>query len=369
MTDWIRFRSWFPALERQVWVNAAAASPIPIPVHDAVRRFWDEVLLSGDRRLASWLAGAERARRLLAETIGGDPSEVAFVPSTSHAMNLVGHLLRQAGIRRAVTLATEFPATTLPLLHQGIELVFVEPRGGRYDLDRIEDAIGPGVGALVASHVQFSLGYAADLEALGSIARRRGVPFVINATQSLGARPVDVGRAGADFLVATGHKWLCAGFGTGMLWLRRHWLRHRLPLAGWLSAIHAQRMENRTLELRDDARVAEIGSSSLEVPLRIGAALELLHGAGIDAIHRRILSLTDRLRAGLRQRGIEPLTPDDPAIRSGITSFASPDAEGVVERLATAGVIASARRGAVRIALHAYNDERDVDRTLEALGN
>ena len=368
MTDWSWFRAQFPALERMTWVNAAACSPLPLPVHAAARRHLDELLESADRQLEAWLAGVARARAALARAIGGAPEEVGFTPSTSHSMNVVASILRDAGVREVVTLATEFPSTTLPLLHHGLQLRFVEPVGGRYDLERIEAAVRPGVGAIVASHVQFGLGCAVDLEALGRIARDRRVLLAINATQSLGQRPADVGAAGAHFLAATGHKWMCAGFGAGMLWVRRELLdAHRLPFAGWLSTVDPGAMDNRALALRREASAVEVGTPAFEAPLRLGAALELLGQVGFAAIHERIVALTDLLRAGMRRLRIEPLTPDDPAIRTGITSFAAPDATAQVAALAARGIFASARQGAVRLSLHAYNDEADVERTLQGL--
>ena len=367
MKNWKDLRAEFPALERQVWVNAAACSPLPLPVYEAAKRQQDDLLLSGDRNFGRWLEGVEEARALLAQTIGGSTDEIAFTPNTSHSMNLVAALLRAEGVEEVVTLGSEFPATTLPLIHHGLRLRFVEPVDGLYDPAAIAAACA-GAGALVVSHVQFALGTAVDLPALGAIARQHGCRFVINATQSLGARPVDVRAAGADFLVATGHKWLCAGFGTGMFWGREELLsRHRFPFAGWLSVENAERMDNRSLDLRRGARAAEVGTFAFDAPLRIGAALRLLGGFGFDAIHERIVSLTDELRAGLRAIGLQPLTPDDHASRSGTTSFAVAAPEPFVAALAARGVIASPRRGSVRIALHAYNDERDLARTLAAI--
>lgn len=368
MIDWKEFRAQFPALERQTWVNAAATSPLPIHVHETARRHLDDLLYGGDRNIGGWLEGIARTRAKLAAAIGGSPTEIAFTPSTSHSMNLVASLLRDEGVREVVTLDTEFPATTLPLLHQGLQLKFVEPKDGRYDPEAIEEAITPAVGALVVSHVQFGLGAAVDLAALGRIARAKGCRFVVNATQSLGARPVDVRTAQADFLVATGHKWMCAGYGAGFLWLRQELIaRHRFPFAGWLSVEQPERMDNRALQLRQTAQAAEVGTYAFDAPLRLGAALDVLGGQGFDAIHERIVGLTSELRAGLRTLSLSPLTPDDLDVRSGITSFPVNDPEAFVAALAARNVFASPRRGAVRIALHAYNDDGDVARTLEAI--
>lgn len=369
MTDWKALRAHFPALANKVWVNAAAMSPLPLPVHQAARTFYDSLLENGDRDFPTWLQARDETRQILATTLGVRASEIGFTQNTSHSMNLVVSMLRDMGVEEVVTLASEFPATTLPLLHHGLRIRWVEPQGGFYDPATIEAAMGPDTRAIVCSHVQFGLGSAQDLAALGAIARSRGALLVVNATQSLGARPVEVQAAGADFLVATGHKWVCAGFGAGMLWVRQSILdAHRFPFAGWQSTAHPELMDNRVLELPHEARAAELGTPAFDAPIRLGAALRLLGDVGYEAIHQRIVELTDGLRAGLRRLGLPPLTPDDPAIRSGITSVEMPGAEKVVEALAASGVFASARRGSLRLALHAYNDEEDVERTLQALG-
>ena len=367
MKNWKDLRAEFPALERQVWVNAAACSPLPLPVYEAAKRQQDDLLLSGDRNFGRWLEGVEEARALLAQTIGGSPTNrlhpqhQPFDEPRRGAAPCGG---RGGGRHPRQRISRDDAAPAPPRAAASLR----RTGGRRLDPAAIAAACA-GAGALVVSHVQFALGTAVDLPALGAIARQHGCRFVINATQSLGARPVDVRAAGADFLVATGHKWLCAGFGTGMFWGREELLsRHRFPFAGWLSVENAERMDNRSLELRRGARAAEVGTFAFDAPLRIGAALRLLGNFGFDAIHERIVSLTDELRAGLRAIGLQPLTPDNHASRSGTTSFAVAAPEPFVAALAARDVIASPRRGSVRIALHAYNDERDLARTLAAIG-
>ncbi|WP_373046785.1 hypothetical protein [Vulgatibacter sp.] len=80
VTDWKQFRARFPALQRQVWVNAAASSPLPLPVHEVAHSHLDDLLLHGDRNVGAWLAGVQQTRLLLARILGGAPEEVAFTP-------------------------------------------------------------------------------------------------------------------------------------------------------------------------------------------------------------------------------------------------------------------------------------------------
>ena len=93
MTAWDEVRKDFPALERHVYLNAAAASPTPRPVGEAVARFYRELEQGGDLHWDDWLAGCEAARESVARLIGAEADEIAFVPNTSAGINLIADLL------------------------------------------------------------------------------------------------------------------------------------------------------------------------------------------------------------------------------------------------------------------------------------
>jgi selenocysteine lyase/cysteine desulfurase len=96
-------------------------------------------------------------------------------------------------------------------------------------------------------------------------------------------------------------------------------------------------------------------------------AVRFIRRLGVDAIEVRVRELVERLLDGLDRRGIETLTPADPADRAGIVSFRVADPGATVRRLAAGQVIVSERAGAVRASPHVYNTEEDVDRLLSEL--
>lgn len=366
--DFRKLRAAFPALKRHTYVNAAAAAPLPRPAYEAGDAMATSLLQDGDLGFEAWLSAREKTRATLARAINASAREVGFTSGTSHSMNLIAQMIWDSGGRRVVTLGSEFPASTLPFLHRRFEVRFVEPRGGTYRIEDIAEAVDGHTSALVVSHVQYGSGFALDLDQLGALAQARHCRFVVNATQSLGARPLDVRASRIDFLAATSHKWLCGGYGTGIFYVREPLLSElRLPVAGWTSVVHPELMENRRLELRREASAVEVGCHAFDAVMRLGASLDLLLAPGFTRIHEYILELGGELRDGLREIGLEPVTPDDPASRSGITSFVVPDPAGFVKALEKRKILASARQGAVRIALHAYNDSKDVQRVLEAV--
>ena len=366
--DWKKLRAQFPALKKYTYLNAAAASPLPKDAYEAGEAFLADMLANGDAGFEAWLEEKEKIRAKLARSINAGTRELGFVSGTSMGMNLVAQMIWESGGRKIVTLSTEFPASTLPFLHRRFETRFVDPKNGVFRIEDIAEAVDGHTSALVVSHVQYASGYAIDLEQLGALCQARHAKLVVNASQSLGARPIDVRAARIDFLVSASHKWLCGGYGAGVIYVRDALLSElRLPMVGWTSVSQPMLMENRRLDVRREASALEVGCHDYGAVMRLGAAVDALLAPGYARIHERIVDLTTRLREGLRELGWAPNTPDDLAVRSGITAFAAPDPAAFVAGLEKRKVLASVRQGAVRLALHAYNDEKDVKRALDAI--
>jgi selenocysteine lyase/cysteine desulfurase len=106
----------------------------------------------------------------------------------------------------------DYPATVLPwrrLAAAGVRVRVVRPRHRRLSADDVAGAIGPGTRVLAVTWVDSFTGRALDLDALGAVCRDRGVLLVVNASQALGARPLDVTTTPVDAVAACGYKWLC----------------------------------------------------------------------------------------------------------------------------------------------------------------
>jgi len=97
------------------------------------------------------------------------------------------------------------------------------------------------------------------------------------------------------------------------------------------------------------------------------AALRLLAGVGLDVIQDHVQALAGRFIDGARGRRLALLTPEEPADRGPLVMVRSTDAPRLVEALAKQGILCSTRDGSLRVSLHYYNTEGDVDMVLAAL--
>ena len=373
--NWARTRSFFPVTSDLVYLNHAGVAPVSTRVEEAVRRYLAEATRRGAFDYARiYDAEVERVRGRAALLVGASPDEIAFVKNTTEGLGLVAAGLDWQPGDQVVTCDLEYPSNVYPwwsLAGRGVETVLLPSESGRLPIERIEDALKTArVRVLALSSVEFGSGQRHDLEAIGRLCQERGVLFCVDAIQSLGCLPLDVARHRIDFLAADGHKWLLSVEGCGIFFCARRALELVKPrVVGWRSVVDNTDFDTYRRELQPRAGRFEEGTPNTAGIFALGAAIDLLLELGIDAIAARVLALTDRLAAGLRERGAVCLSPRERGEASGIVSFQLPDEPiaRTVTRLRARRIFVVARRGGVRASPHFYNDEAEIDRLLAAL--
>ena len=215
--------------------------------------------------------------------------------------------------------------------------------------------------------MQFSNGCRQDLDAFGAI--KAGRHFVVCASQSLGAFPVDVRRSGIDALASAGHKWLCAGYGAGFCYVSRALVAARPPRAvGWLSGENPYAFDNRQPAPAGVQRAQRARLPAVRPDLRARARRSSIWpGSASSAIAERVLTstvyLTTRLSRARRSRCSRPAASTARDRRS----WAWPSPRGPRAFLRERGVHVTEKPEGVRISTHFYNDEAEVDTCVDAL--
>ena len=367
MSDvWDDVRRDFPALGgrvRLVHMNAAACSPTPRPVREAVDGWYRQLEDSADLRWTNWVDRREEVRARVAAFIGASPAEIAFMPNTSAGLNVLADLL--GGDGPVLTDELEFPSVTLPWIHRGIPVHFVPAAEGVVWLESFEKPNAPRAATIALSHVQFSNGCRLDLAEFGRIKEDRHL--VVSASQSAGAFPIDVHAMGVDGLATTGQKWLCAGFGAGFLYVRKELLEAKPPRSiGWMSVEDPFQFDNRSYTLVKSAARHELGTPAFAGILALGAAVDYWAAIGKELVVARILELNRYLCSELERIGLPVLSPGGHN-RSGQTLVGLPDPPRATAFLAGRGIQVTTKPEGVRVSTHCYNTEADVDTLIQAL--
>ena len=148
-----------------------------------------------------------------------DPERVVLTGSATHGLNIaIRSLVKPGGT--AVISGYEHNAVTRPLY--AIPGVKVKVAAGPlFDTEGVyaafEREVTPDVDAVICNHVSNVFGFIQPVERIAALCRDRGVPFIVDASQSAGVLPVDLEGWGAAFAAMPGHKGLYGPQGTGLL--------------------------------------------------------------------------------------------------------------------------------------------------------
>ena len=351
-------RDEFPVLDRLAYLNAGTDGPLPARAVAAARAELERELQDGrtqehfERRREL----GDGLRRAYAAALTADHLDVALTTSTSEGIAQVVSGLDLGPGDQIVTSDEEHPGL-LGALSAARELRGVDVR--EVPLGEVAEAAGARTRLIACSHVGWVSGSYAPPE-LAEV----DVPVLLDGAQGVGAVPVDVTALGCDAYAGAGQKWLCGPDSTGMLYVRPS-LRERLavgrrgyanleePNAGLDAGLHA------------DARSLDTLSQSAETVACALASYEVLDSAGWPAVHEHARTLATRLVEMLERAGREVAPRGD----TTLVSFTSPDPPAERERLAERGVVVRylPERPWLRASVGAWNDERDLERLLDAL--
>ncbi|MGW3310166.1 aminotransferase class V-fold PLP-dependent enzyme [Streptomyces sp. NPDC001073] len=321
----------------------------------------------------------------IARLVGGQAEEIALFDNSTHAWNAAFYSMTFKPGDRILTGRDEYGSSVLAYLQtarrHGAEIVVVpDDEDGQLDTSALADLIDERTKLVGVTHIPTSGGLVNPAAEIGRITRAAGVPFLLDATQSVGQFPVDVAEIGCDMLTATGRKFLRGPRGTGFLWVRPEALEYLDP---HVTEIEAATWDGkRGFHWHDGARRFETWEVSYSNVLGLSEAVQQALELGMDAIGRRAVALGADLRA--RLDGLPGVTTYDLGRdRCAIVTMkvdAVPTAD-VAAALAKQGINVSTtvaehsqldteNRGVhplVRLSPHYYNTEAELDQAVEAV--
>jgi selenocysteine lyase/cysteine desulfurase len=254
---------------------------------------------------------------------------------------------------------------------QGGHVVVVKREEGENWTAALLRGVGRNTAMVAISPCHWTDGSAVDLVRVSERARAVGAALVIDASQALGALPMDLHRIQPDFLVSVGYKWMLGPYGLGYLYVAPKW-RNGVPLErSWLTREGSEdftRLVERTDAFRSGARRFDMGEFPQfhTAPMAI-AGLEQIAKWGVPEIAKGIEVLTDRIAMRAKEQGFAVLPKQDRSphligirkpggIPSGLPAF-----------LRERKIFVSIRGDAIRVAPHLYNSAEDVDRLFSAM--
>ncbi|MFH1417119.1 MAG: aminotransferase class V-fold PLP-dependent enzyme [Planctomycetota bacterium] len=371
--------------------NAATSWPKPDCVHEAMLAFLRDVGASPGRSGHRLSIEAERfrfdAREALAELFGvSDPMRVIFTLNATQALNLVIRGLLPSG-SHVVTTSMEHNSVMRPLAaaeRRGVSVSLAPCRtDGSMDPDELEQQVRPDTRLIVANHASNVCGTVLPIRTIGAIARRRGIPFLLDAAQTAGCRPINFAEDNIDLLAFSGHKTLLGPSGTGGLVISDGFDIAMLPPLTEGGTGSASERESQPEILPDKYESGTPNSVGLA---GLAAGVRYVLDRGVERIREHEQSMTCRLIVGLRRiPGVCVKGTEDADARTAAVSFtvdgrvSSEIAHALDERfdiMCRPGLQCAPRahrtlgtfpQGTVRLSPGPFTTPAEIDQALEAV--
>jgi cysteine desulfurase / selenocysteine lyase len=299
----VRCTSEGPPPELVYLDNGATSFPKPAGVYTFMDRFYRHAGVNPGRSGYDLCVESgylvEETRRQLTEFFGGtDPNRLVFGHNATDALNLAIFGLLQPG-DHAVTTHLEHNSSLRPLWHlmeQGVEVDWVDfDDRGYIDPQAIIAKIRPNTRAVVMNHASNVIGTVQPVKEIGAACRERGIPVVLDVSQTAGMVDVDVKDLGLGVVCFTGHKSLMGPMGTGGMYVAEGVeLRHTRAGGTGVRSAHRRHLDEYPYRM-------EYGTPNLPGLAGLNAGVAWVLREGVENIHRLEMELWTRLRDGLRQ--------------------------------------------------------------------
>jgi len=313
--DWNQVRAEFPQLRREIhgkpliYFDNANSGQKPVVVIKSVDEFYRQYNANVSRAVHTLGSEAteryERARRQLARLVNVRADELILCSGTTFALNLVAYSFALPRLKPGDLILVsrmEHHANIVPwqllTAHTGAQIRVAEILpDGTLDMTALDKAMTSDVKLLALTHTSNVLGTVNPVREICKMARQRGIISVIDGSQAVPHRPVDIAAMGCDFYAFTGHK-MCGPTGTGALWARREHLQAMPPFIGGGEMIREVSFEGTVFN--DPPHKFEAGTPNIAGMIGLGAAADYLLTLGMDNVAAREAELLAHLTEDLR---------------------------------------------------------------------
>lgn len=364
------------------YLNCAYMGPLSRKVESAAQEALHTHRWPGNLPAEKYFSVPDRVREKFNQLINGyGKKSIAIIPSVSYAMAIATRNMDVSKRQNVVVIGEEFPSAVLPwrrlAREKGCELRTVEcpdvdaGRGAAWN-EAIYNAIDGDTTAVILSNVHWCDGTLFDLAGLSARAREVGALVCIDATQSLGALPLDVQQIKPDLLVASAYKWLMGGYGHAVMYVSERMIDCKPIEEVWTSQKNSENFVELTTyqdAYRTDASRFDGGQrANFILNAMLEASISQLMEWGVENIQQYCQELVEPVLDDLNKAGliVEPIT-DRASHLFGVRPKKPWNTVEVVNGLRKNGVFVSGRGDLIRVSPNVYNTPDDMRALVDGL--
>ncbi len=367
----------FPAKKNSLFLAHCAISPLENGAKESAAAFLEAMAAGGISELPPFFTLLPRLHRKAARLLKTDAANISFTHNVAEPLCLIANGYPFQKGDEIISYVNEFPSNHYPWRLQekrGVKLILLSDSGSAgedgilgWSMQELAEKVTPRTRIVALSHVQFTNGYAADLQELGLFCRERGIDLIVDAAQSLGSLPLYPGEYNIAAVAASGWKWLMGPFGSGLLYTSPQ-LRDKIEVTMAGPGCMQQGLEylDHHWNPHTDGRKFEYSTLAWEHVAAMNGLLDTVFlQYPMEAIRDEIFRLQNVFLEYLDRDLFRVLLYDD-LHRSGILAII-PEVSSELLTVAAAkqGVVLTARYGYVRIAPHFYLDDEQMKQAAE----
>ena len=365
-------RDLFDIPQGQVYFNCASLSPQLRTVTEAGITAVQRKVHPWEIRSEDWFSGAEQLRSLAAQLINADRDSLAIIPSVSYGISIAAANIPVHKNQQIVVMDQEYPSNYYSWKElaksKEAEMITVV-KGEATWTEAILNAINERTGVIAIANCHWTNGALVDLEQVGKKARSVGAALVIDASQSMGAYPIDIQTIQPDFLVSVGYKWLLGPYGLGYLYASPKWRKEGRPIEySWLTKNGSENfaaLVNYRDDFRPGARRFDMGEfpGFIHVPMAIAALSQVINW-GIVNIQSSLEQLTQKIEQQAASMGLS--FPAHGERAGHVIGLDLPEGipDALKEELKRENIFVGFRGKSIRVSPYLYNDIADINKLM-----
>lgn len=367
----------FPVAAKQIFMGHGGVTALPAcaanAMHEHIRASCED-----HQEFGTVLRDIEETRKVCADLIGADKSEIALLGPTALGLSLFANGISWNEDDELLCYEDDYPSNVYPwtaLAEKGVVVRYIKPdRPGHITPDIVARELTPLTRLVALASCHYLTGWRIDVDAIGRLLHDRGILFSLDAIQTIGAFSTRVDHV--DFLSADAHKWMLGPMAMGIVYVdKRNFHLCRPTLLGAWNVRSPEFITQPEIQFPETAQRYEPGVLNITGMYGMRASLEMIANEGIDNVSAAILAVRDYLHGKLAELGFKFLSPSPhEPWRSGIVTVSHPTMPSPVlfaalEKARITASLRMARGGAqwIRFSPHFYNTNEEVDRIVTVL--
>lgn len=363
------FRTHFPHLSELSHFDSCSQGALSLEMNYALDDMTRSIHLYA-APWPTWMGKVEELRTEFAEYINTTADHIAIVPSASAGAYQVASAFHWDG-GSITTSDLEFPSVANVFFAQqanGARIDFIDDRDAAVYADTWIQRTTADTKLLSVPLVSYHNGARPELSAIVQHARERGIVTFVDAYQGAGVVPIDVQELQCDYLTTGSLKYLLGLGGVAFLYVRDINVAEKVPeFTGWFGRPNPFAFDPKSTDYAPNARRFESGTPAVPAVYASLAGLKLLRRAEPQAVAEHVRDMTDQLRAGVADLGIEVSGPATAEHQGPQVAIKVDDPDALARRLEAEKIFAAPRNDLLRMAVHYYTNSADIERALTSL--